>query len=97
MFRTENQLLRGANRCQEPQPTLEEWGCFSPDTAPLQEKLLLPPHLKPGSPLSPRTDFLLSSQESLTASLKTRAMSSPLASLSKTRKVPLESEPVNPG
>ncbi|KAM7324165.1 hypothetical protein ACRRTK_016470 [Alexandromys fortis] len=35
--------------------------------------------------------------EFLTASLKTRAMSSPLASLSKTRKVPLESEPVNPG
>ena len=29
--------------------------------------------------------------------LKTRAMSSPLASLSKTRKVPLESESVNPG
>ncbi|XP_012975604.2 UBX domain-containing protein 11 isoform X2 [Mesocricetus auratus] len=35
--------------------------------------------------------------EFLTASLETRAMSSPLASLSKTRKVPLESEPVNPG
>eukprot|EP00072_Mus_musculus_P074090 XP_017175853.1 PREDICTED: UBX domain-containing protein 11 isoform X1 [Mus musculus] len=35
--------------------------------------------------------------ESLTVNLKTRAMSSPLASLSKTRKVPLESESVNPG
>ncbi|XP_060235325.1 UBX domain-containing protein 11 isoform X5 [Meriones unguiculatus] len=35
--------------------------------------------------------------EFLTASLETRAMSSPLASLSKTRKVPLEPEPINPG
>ncbi|XP_063143217.1 UBX domain-containing protein 11 isoform X6 [Rattus norvegicus] len=35
--------------------------------------------------------------ESLTVNPNTGAMSSPLASLSKTRKVPLESEPVNPG
>ncbi|KAL6033938.1 hypothetical protein STEG23_007213 [Scotinomys teguina] len=40
---------------------------------------------------------LAGSVEFLTASLQTRAMSSPLASLSKTRKVPLESESVNPG